>query len=292
VRYTVVHQTTYEYEQEVSISHHLLRLAPRGEARQHCFSHTVALDPSPGVIVPRLDMFGNPVTFVTLEGAHRQLQITSHSEVEVEPGRDLDPSATNTWESVRQLCQGDTVTAGLAAVPFTFASPLVPRRAGFGEYARISFTPDRPILAAALELNRRIFGDFKYDPRATTVTTPVEEVFRQRRGVCQDFAHFGLACLRSLGLPARYVSGYLETRPAPGRVKLAGADASHAWLSVWCPPFGWVDLDPTNNIAAGERHVTLGWGRDYNDVCPVRGVIVGGGRHQLRVAVDVKPVPG
>ena len=180
----------------------------------------------------------------------------------------------------------------VAAAPYSFDSPCVRRDDRLASYAAMSFTPGRPLLEAALDLTSRIFHEFKYDPTATSVSTPTMEVFEKRRGVCQDFAHLEIGCLRSLGLAARYVSGYLLTDPRPGQPRLVGADASHAWLSVFCPGHGWVDLDPTNNVIPSMRHVTVAWGRDYGDVCPIKGVFLGGGSHWMTVAVDVVPCGG
>jgi transglutaminase-like putative cysteine protease len=180
----------------------------------------------------------------------------------------------------------------LEARQFVYESPHVPITKALADYAAPSFSPGRPWLAAVLDLTARVFSQFQYDPTATTVNTPVAQVLQNRRGVCQDFAHLQIGCLRSLGLPARYVSGYLLTAPPAGQQRLVGADASHAWLSAFCPELGWIDFDPTNNQIPTTKHITLAWGRDYSDVCPIKGVLVGGGQHRMRVAVDVVPVEG
>jgi transglutaminase-like putative cysteine protease len=198
-----------------------------------------------------------------------------------------EATATPPWEKVREATARDVLDPDSQAGEFLFESPHVTTSPAFADYAAESFTTGRPLLEALLHFTARIFHDFRFDKRATTVATPVEEVFRKRRGVCQDFAHFGIACLRSIGLPARYVSGYLETLPPPGRPRLIGADASHAWFAVWCPGFGWIDADPTNNVLPADRHITLAWGRDFSDVSPLRGVVIGGGGHGLGVSVDV-----
>ncbi len=189
---------------------------------------------------------------------------------------------------VAQLRAGAS-TAERDAYSFVFDSPYVPRDEALADYAAPSFPPGRPLLAAVFDLTTRIHREFRYDPRATTVATPMRKVLARRAGVCQDFAHLQLGCLRALGLAARYVSGYLVTEPPPGKARLVGADASHAWLSVFCPAWGWIDCDPTNDQVPGDRHVTLAWGRDYDDVCPVRGIVLGGGRSTLKVSVDVVP---
>jgi transglutaminase-like putative cysteine protease len=198
--------------------------------------------------------------------------------------------ATPPWETVRDACQAEKLTPGSDAGMFRFASAMVPVGPEFAAYARQDFPPGRPVLVGVIALTARIFDEFKFDPRATDVATPVAEVLRKRAGVCQDFAHLMIACLRSLGLPARYVSGYLETAPPPGQKRLVGADASHAWVSVFCgDDAGWVDADPTNNLLPGERHITVAWGRDFADVSPLRGVTLGAGGQRLEVAVDVLP---
>ena len=288
--YDLTHTTTYDYHSPVTVSHHLLRVCPRRLARQSRLEHSVETDPVAATTSQRTDYFGNDVTFATIEGAHRRLRIISRSRVAVGPAFIPDPTETPHWESVRGLCRSDRSSAVLEAIEFTFPSPVVPLESAFIEYAFVSFTPRRSILDAALELTARIHADFKFDPTATTVSTPLLEVLEKRRGVCQDFAHFQIACLRSLGLPARYVSGYLETIPPPGQPRLIGADATHAWVSLFCPGIGWIDLDPTNNCTPSIRHITAAWGRDYSDVSPVRGVLLGSGEHTLSVAVDVLPL--
>jgi transglutaminase-like putative cysteine protease len=218
---------------------------------------------------------------------HRALSVVSRTEVEVAPGPELVAGASPAWELVRDQARRPRAAGWLDAAGFVFPSPYVTISTAAAAYASPSFTPGRPVLEAALELSSRIHADFTYDQRATTVATPVDEVLVRRRGVCQDFAHLALACLRALGVPARYVSGYLATTPPPGKQKVIGADASHAWLAVYSPDTGWLDLDPTNDVVPGERHITLGWGRDFGDVTPIRGVIMGGGDHDLHVSVDV-----
>lgn len=285
--FEIRHVTAYNYRTSVTVAHHLLRLRPRRSHRQWLLEHTLQVEPAPATTSQRLDYFGNHVTFVTLEGAHERLVVISRNRVAVGPAFVPDPAETPAWEHVGNLCRGDGSAAALEATEFTFPSSLVPTETRFADYAAPSFPPGRPVLAAVLELNARIHADFTFDPSVTTLTTPLAEVLAQRRGVCQDFAHFMIACLRSLGLPARYVSGYLETVPPPGQSKLIGADASHAWVAFFCPGLGWVEVDPTNNLLPSMQHITLGWGRDYGDVSPIRGVLVGGKDHTLRVGVDV-----
>jgi transglutaminase-like putative cysteine protease len=290
VRYAISHRTTYGYHNSVSVSHHLLRLQPRSLPQQRTLTYELSSDPAPAVVETHPDYFGNLVSFVTIEGPHRQLAVTSHCEVEIVPKSVPDPSITPAWENVRDRCRDDYANCG-EACEYYYPSALVPLRPEFKDYAVSSFPHDRPILEAGMDLMARIHADFQFDSQATTVATPVEHVFRQRRGVCQDFAHFQIACFRAVGLSARYVSGYLETVPPPGQTKLVGADASHAWVQLWCGAEGWVDLDPTNSLLPNERHITLAWGRDFADVSPLRGVLVGSGKHDLNVAVDVNQIP-
>lgn len=285
--YEITHSTTYAYAGDVSVSHHLLRLTPRHGRRQSCLSHELSINPSAGAQRAYRDYFGNLTHFIAVESLHQQLVIVARSRVAVAPAFVPETSETPAWEIVRARCRDDHSSQALEAHEFIYPSPLVPAQDVFADYAKVSFTRGRPVFDAAQDLTRRIHEDFAFDSTATTVGTPVSEVFRQRRGVCQDFVHFQLACLRSLGLPARYVSGYLETDPPPGQPKLRGVDASHAWLSLLCPDIGWLDLDPTNNCIPSLRHIAVAYGRDYSDVPPVRGVLVGGQNQQLRVAVDV-----
>jgi transglutaminase-like putative cysteine protease len=290
MNYEVTHITTYHYRDTVSLSHHVLRMSPRGLAHQRCLSHEVQIDPPPAVVKPYFDYFDNSVTFVTVEGAHKRLTVKSTSKVSTMHPFLPIPAETPAWETVREFSRGLQIGPALDACEFIFNSPFVKTTENFADYARPSFVKDRPILEAVLDLTLRIYGDFKFDNKATTISTPLEEVFKNRCGVCQDFAHVQIACLRSLGLPARYVSGYIETQPPPGRPRLAGADASHAWVAFYCHGLGWIDVDPTNNLLPTTRHITLAWGRDYSDVSPIRGVILGSGKHSLKVAVDVVPV--
>jgi transglutaminase-like putative cysteine protease len=291
MHYTIRHSTTYDYDHDVSLSHHVVRLKPRAILeRQICREHSVETVPPSTTRSEHIDHFGNATGFLTIEGTHRRLEIHSHGAVEVLPQVESPaPSQTEPWEVLRETCGGGGLEAPLEPMQFVFASPLLPKRSEFAKYAQPSFAAGTPVLQGALDLCARIHADFAFDPRATTVMTSVLEFFRTRRGVCQDFAHLMVACLRSIGLPARYVSGYLETIPPPGREKLIGADASHAWVSVWCGNDLWMDLDPTNNLMPSARHIAVAWGRDFGDVSPVRGVLVGSGSQKLKVSVDVRP---
>jgi transglutaminase-like putative cysteine protease len=261
---------------------------PRATPEQACLREELEIEPAPALRRDRVDDFGNRSTYVEILEPHNNLRVTSRSEVEVAARGPL-PETSPAWESVRDAVREGADAATREARAYLYASPHVPPSNAARAYALPSFTAGRPIVAAARELTTRIFKDFVYDGRATTIATPVDEVLHLRRGVCQDFAHVQLACLRALGLPARYVSGYLVTQPPPGKPKLVGADASHAWLAVWVPELGWLPLDPTNDVVPGEQHITVAWGRDFSDVTPVRGVIMGGGRHDLWVSVDVSP---
>jgi transglutaminase-like putative cysteine protease len=274
----------------VSVSHHVLHLTPRQYERQRCLDWDLRVDPAPAVDSDGADYFGNQVHYLTVQEPHERLVVDARARVEVlEPLEPLDLEASEPWETVRQRLIDE---GALQAYEFVFESPYAVANEDVRQYAEVSFTPGRPILAAAMDLTERIFHDFEYRGGVSDVSTPVREVFAMRKGVCQDFAHLQIACLRSLGLAARYVSGYLLTRPPEGKEKLIGSDASHAWLSIWAGNPGWVDFDPTNNMIPSIEHITVGWGRDYGDVSPINGFIVGGGSHQVAVAVDVNPVTG
>jgi transglutaminase-like putative cysteine protease len=289
MRYRINHTTTYEYTEAVALCHNYLHLRPRPAPRQNCLRSDLLLAPDPGAVQPWPDYFGNPVHFFTIQEPHRRLTITAQSLVEVAPPAPLDSGASPPWELVRDQLRRDRAPAVLDAYQYVFDSHYVAATAELAAFAAPSFPPGRPLLEAVLDLTGRIYREFRYDPRATTISTPIREVLTQQCGVCQDFAHLQIGCLRSLGLAARYVSGYLVTDPPPGQPRLIGADASHAWLAVYCPAAGWVDFDPTNNQVPSDRHITVAWGRDYDDISPVRGIILGGGRHTLTVSVDVAP---
>ena len=286
--YNITHTTVYRYDEPVPLAHHLLRLRPRAHPRQRCETCDIMVDPRPAIRADHDDHFGNHTTFVTVEGGHRELTITARSRVEVlSPEECLIPASL--WGGPPACRFPEPLAPWTKSSEFTFDSPLIRTVPMYADYAGSCFPAGRPLLEGVMELTGRIYRDFQFDPEATTISTPIDEVFKNRRGVCQDFAHLEIACLRSLGIPARYVSGYIETNPPPGKPRLAGADASHAWISVYCEGSGWVDFDPTNNVIPSTRHITVAWGRDYSDVSPIRGVILGSGDHSLRVAVDVVP---
>lgn len=292
MKYRITHETQYTYAMPVSVGHNQVFLRPRDLATQRCLSNIIDFEPSPAISNIRTDYFGNHTVLFTVQEPHTRMHVTSVSEVEVNPLNPPRPGASRPWERIRDAVRGDRSPAGLQALQYVFDSTQVRMNPQITDYARESFSPDRPILDATLDLTHRIFTDFKYDPATTTVSTPVHDVFVQRSGVCQDFSHLQIAMLRGLGLPARYVSGYLRTFRTDDGPKLIGADASHAWLAVYDGQGGWTDFDPTNDQVPGEHHVTVAWGRDYADVSPVRGVIVGGGSQSIDVRVEVKPIDG
>lgn len=288
--YQITHRTLYEYAAPVTVSQHVTRLEPRASHTQACESFALKIFPEPALRKSRPDYFGNRLCFFTIQENHRRLEIITHSRVTVTARELPDAETTPPWEHVVNLFRDPVSPEVVEPYQFVFDSPQI--RAGFelADYALASFSPQTPLLVGAADLTRRIFTDFKFDPRATTVATPLEQVWETRRGVCQDFAHLAIACLRSLGLPARYVSGYLRTRPPEGQPRLVGVDASHAWFRIFCPGVGWVDFDPTNNVQPREEHIIVAHGRDFDDVSPVAGILTGGGAHTVKVSVDVEEV--
>lgn len=290
-RYRVVHETRYQYESPVTLSQQYLHLTPRAFAYQAVDAYVVWLVPNVDESTDGVDYFGNCTRHVALTVPHSQLLVHAASTVTLLPRPGLARlKASPSWETVRDLMQQDTQPATLEACRYLYASPKVTWFAELADYARASFTPGRPQLEAALDLTERICADFAFDPKATDISTPLEQVWRGRRGVCQDFAQLMIGCLRSIGLPARYISGYILTHPAAGQPRLVGADASHAWVSVYCPVLGWIDFDPTNHCLVQQEHITLGWGRDFSDVTPMRGIVLGGGQQTLDVQVTVTPL--
>lgn len=287
--YDVSHRTTFGYEQTVSVSQHVLHLAPRPHPRQRRIAWSLKVAPAPSTSSEASDYFGNPVSYLTVQQPHDRLIVEARSRIDVfDHAQTVSLEHGASWEDVADAVRSADRTA-LEASEFAFYSPYVSGSLEILEFAEQSFPAGRPILDAVMDLTTRIYEQFEYRGGASDVSTPVPKVLAMRQGVCQDFAHLEIACLRSLGLPARYVSGYLLTQPPEGQPKLAGADASHAWLSVWALDRGWVDFDPTNNLVPGVEHITIAWGRDYGDVSPINGFIVGGGAHQVGVEVDVIP---
>ena len=291
--YQVLHDTHYRYSAPVSLAQQLAHLWPRDCARQLCQEHRLTVTPQPTARQDGLDTFGNPLTRLVFERPHEQLRVIASLRVEVLARDSLVLDDSPAWESVVAALgySGQPLAPELLeAARYRFQSPYVHLKRLFADYAADCFVPGRPLLRAAQLLMQKIFREFTFDAAATQVATPLVQVLEQRRGVCQDFAHLMLACLRSQGLAARYVSGYLLTQPPPGQPRLIGADASHAWISLYCPRHGWVDFDPTNNLLPNLEHITLGWGRDFADVSPLRGVILGGGSHDPDVRVTVTPL--
>jgi transglutaminase-like putative cysteine protease len=289
MNYTISHRTTYRYGSDVVYSRLVAHLAPRTTARQRPHTFEVTLSPGPLKRFARLDFFGNTTSWFTIDERHDVLEILAESHVGVEPLAEPAPELSRSWESVRAAFEFPTDPQLLEPLQYTFDTPLTATNDDVVAYARQSFGRGRPLLACVLELNSRIHSDFTFDKEATDTQTTVKEAFELKAGVCQDLAHVGLAAVRTMGLAARYVSGYLLTHPPPGKERLIGADASHAWFSVWIPPFGWIDFDPTNDVLPSGEHITVAWGRDYRDVAPVHGIVTGGGDHEVDVAVDVMP---
>jgi transglutaminase-like putative cysteine protease len=290
--YEVTHRTEYRYPSTVSSSFGEIIMLPRDLPGQACVRSELVIDPAPHDLRQRIDFFGNRVAYFAVLAPHTRLSVTATSLVRVH-GRlaEASPALEIGWEQARDQLRADTVGELLEARQFVLDSPLVTLSEQLAEYAAPSFPPGQPVLAAVTDLASRIYRDFEFLPGATEVKTTIDEVFARRAGVCQDFAHVAIGCLRSLGLAARYVSGYLETRPPPGKARIAGADVSHAWVSAFVPGAGWVDVDPTNDQLVNDRYVTTAWGRDYTDVPPLKGVIFTEGDVQdLRVSVDVIPV--
>ncbi len=288
--YDIIHRTSYAYQEAASFSQHLLRLTPRTDSEQRAITAEITVDPAPEALELGIDMFGNTEHLATVREPHDTLEIVARSRVHRSESREMILDASTPWEGARDLAIGAAGNPAMTAAPFAFPTAMTEADLAIDDYARRSLSPGRPVLAAAHELTERIYRDFEYAPGVTDADTPPAEAFATAKGVCQDFAHVMLAALRAYRVPARYVSGYLRTIPPEGQERLQGADASHAWISVWDPVFGWVDFDPTNNALAGQDHIALAWGRDYSDVSPVSGLVIGAGDQSLNVSVDVIPL--
>jgi transglutaminase-like putative cysteine protease len=291
-RYRVRHETVYNYGGSVAHSHQLLHLTPRDSATQSCQSRNITLEPQPSSRREHTDAFGNLVTRLEYDLPHERLAVLAEVAVEVRTPASVDQALSHPWETVRDalIYSGEPLDADyLDACRFRMESSYVKLKLAFTDYGEDCFPEGAAILAGAQALMRKVHREFKYAPGSTNIRTSAVEAFEARRGVCQDFAHVMIACLRSRGLAARYVSGYLRTTPpASATPSWVGADASHAWVSVFCPPFGWIDLDPTNDLRIATDHIVIAWGRDFGDVSPLRGVIIGGGQHRLSVRVSVQ----
>lgn len=287
--YTIRHHTIYRYDFPVSVSHHVARLKPLSNVRQQTHAFELSILPQPEAVIERVDFFGNALHQFSLQKSHQELELEAYSEVTVDaPGAPL-PDIAATCAEVRSALTQPRTPEAFEAKQFTYASPQIPILPELQDLTRSFLAESGHYLGGALALAEFIYDNYEFDPTATDVMTPVQEVVKLRRGVCQDFAHLGIACLRSIGMPVRYASGYILTNPPPGMPRLEGADASHAWISIYDPDLGWIDIDPTNNIICGEQHIAVGYGRDYQDVSLVRGAMTGGGRHSIEVGVTVAP---
>lgn len=291
--YHIRHLTRYDYSGTATLSHNEARMLPRALPWQRCLNSEINISPVPIRLRERIDFFGNRVAYFSTESVHRSLEVVVTSEVHTGSRPAQDIFSTICWEdavgdvaAALKTGNRDCINARL----FVLESPYIRHQLSLAQYADECFSSGRDLRQALMCLNKRIYDEFTYDPDVTTTATPVLEVLASKRGVCQDFAHLMIGCIRALGLPARYVSGYMETLPPPGQEKLLGADATHAWVAAFIPGWGWLELDPTNGCLADERYIILGWGRDYADVTPLKGVMTGGGEHELTVAVDVIPV--
>ncbi len=298
MKYRITHTTLYRYSQSVGLCQNEARLQPRNFWRQYCHHSHFDIQPSPTDYCEWLDFFGNNVTYFAIQKPHTQLIVTAISDVMIFPRQsNLDLLNRMTWEQARNQLQEsplqgniqnqDLISELLDAKQYLLDSPMITVSPELANYAQSSFSSNRPLVDVVNDLMQRIYRDFTYDPSFTTIATPLSDVLSHRRGVCQDFAHLAIGCLRAYGIAARYISGYVETLPEPGQQRLVGADASHAWFSVYIPNTGWLDFDPTNNTVPLDQHITLAWGRDYADVTPLKGIAFGGGQHTLSVSVDV-----
>jgi len=288
--YRITHRTIYDYSEAVTVSHHAARLMPMENATQQVSETSLSVFPVPAVRKESRDYFGNKVCSFAIQEIHRHFEVVARSHVTVNVTTSPVLALSPRWEDVVASFRDPVSPADVAPYEFCMESPCIRLLPEYAEYAGRSFAAGTSLLTGARDLMRRIHTDFRYDSVATTVATPIEEVWERRHGVCQDFAHVAISGLRSLGLPARYVSGYLRTYPATGKERLVGADASHAWFSVYCPVNGWVDFDPTNNVIPSDEHVIVAIGRDFSDVSPLSGILTGGGEHDVRVSVDVEPL--
>lgn len=288
--YDVSHRTLYRYSVPVVQSQHIVHMSPRAVERQRIKGHALLIEPAPTIRTEREDYFGNRVVMFDIEQEHKELIVHARSTIGVTARPAPDFSVSTPWDELARRIANPLAGTDLDVARYACASKNTRASPDIAAYARQSFPADRPVLVGAWDLIERIYSDFTFDPTATDVSTPITQVLQQRRGVCQDFSHLALACLRAMRLSARYVSGYILTRPPAGAPRLAGADASHAWISVWSPEFGWVDFDPTNGLMPRDEHITIAYGRDYDDVSPISGILLGGSEHSVHVGVDVVPV--
>ncbi|XDD46414.1 transglutaminase domain-containing protein [Leptospira sp. WS39.C2] len=285
--FRVIHKTKYSYDDFVAYCHNMAHMYPLTTTHQDCYRTHVTVNPKPVVSSFRRDYFGNQVFLFSVEDPHRFLEVVVESTVRTHQSFDFDLSKSTPWEHIYDLIHESALDADLQAIEFIQPSPFIPSKQLYSDFISNIFTNNKPVFQGALELTQYIFQNFQYDPKATNINTPLEQVLFERKGVCQDFSHLMIAALRSLKIPCRYVSGYLETLPPPGIQKLQGSDATHAWVSVYCPTFGWMDFDPTNGKMISEEYIITAIGRDYSDVSPLKGILFGGGKHKLKVEVDV-----
>ena len=286
--YQIEHTTIYQYQDRATTCHNIVYQKPLSNSFQKLLRHEYRIVPQPEFLEERVDFFGNSYAYFSMETPHSELKVSSLSEVEIGevPWQLLDPAGTSAWDDVVKVLQSTETLNDVRQ--FYLDSLLVYQIAGLKEYILKSFVPGRPIIEAMLEFNSRIYRDFEYKAGYTDISTPLESLLAEKKGVCQDFAHITLACLRSIGLAGRYVSGYIETIPIPGKKKLKGADASHAWIAIYVPDLGWIEFDPTNNLLVGDRHIRVAVGRDFKDVVPLKGIVYTSGGHKLKVSVDVR----
>jgi len=291
MRYRVKHSTTYEYTTTISQCYNEAKILPRSTVYQDCLDVEIIVLPNPNDMRERLDFFGNRSLYFAIQYPHKELTVSVESYADVHPGAfNSALKFKDGWEAAIAKLNTFNHQNDVEAFQFTLESSHILLSRALQDYAYKSFYKNRPLISAVLDLNQRIFTEFAFDPEFTTISTPIAEVLKHKKGVCQDFAHLAIGCIRSIGLAAKYVSGYIETKPPPGKEKLIGTDASHAWFSVYVPEIGWVDFDPTNNQVPDGQHITVAWGRDYSDIPPLKGVIYGGGDHKLTVSVDVSKV--
>jgi transglutaminase-like putative cysteine protease len=285
--FKVIHKTKYSYDDFVAYCHNMAHMYPLTTTHQDCYRTHVTVNPKPVVSSFRRDYFGNQVFLFSVEDPHRFLEVVVESTVRTHQSFDFDLSKSTPWDFIYNMIHESTLESDLQAIEFIQPSPYISSKLNYFDFANNIFTYNKPVFVGVMELTRYIFENFQYDPKATNINTPLEQVLFQKKGVCQDFSHLMIAALRSLNIPCRYVSGYLETFPPPGTAKLQGSDATHAWVSVYCPTLGWLDFDPTNGKLISEEYIITAIGRDYSDVSPLKGILFGGGKHKLKVEVDV-----
>jgi transglutaminase-like putative cysteine protease len=291
MRYKLTHRTKYNYQGSVNTYHSVVCLQPRQLESQICRNFALQILPTPAEVVSRIDFFGNTVHYFSIDVSHKELVVVAESDVESFAKPPLDESKSMTYQNAKNYIW-QTRSVKVELLQYLLTSPFISWDEAITQFAQRFFLPDLPLYSCVKALCQAIFNEFKFDSNFTTVHTPLQTVLKERRGVCQDFSHLAIASLRSMGIPARYVSGYLETLPPPGKKKLQGSDASHAWVSAFIPPFGWCEFDPTNDIIPQERHIVTAYGRDYSDIAPLKGIIFSSGKHTLSVAVDVIPKGG